>query len=70
MRRTITTLAVATLAAIALPALPASAQTIAAIENPTTGCTHYIYGPDVTINTFPKPGVTKEGGFGASVDCP
>jgi hypothetical protein len=69
MRRTLTALAL-TAAAVALSAGAASAGTLLQFQNPTTGCTHTYYGPDVVVNTLPKPGVTKTGGVGASVDCP
>lgn len=70
MRRALTILAITGIAAGTFMSNPASAQTLLTFKNPTTGCTHSYYGPDVTINTLPRPGVTQKGGFGASVACP
>lgn len=72
MRRTLFTL-VATSAigvGLLLPATAANAMVLATTYNPLTGCTTTYYGPDITINTLPKPGVTKTGGVGESVSCP
>jgi hypothetical protein len=70
MRRILTVVAIAGIAAGTTMASPANAQTLLQFKHPTTGCTHSYYGPDVVIKTLPVPGVSQSGGFGASVDCP
>jgi hypothetical protein len=70
MRHTMKALAgLAVAAAVVLPATAGNAMSYSVI-NPTNGCTYSVYGPDFTINTLPKPGVTKTGGVGESVSCP
>jgi hypothetical protein len=66
--RTLVALALA--AAAVLPAASASAMEIAAVTNPLNGCTYRVWGPDIYIQTLPKPGVQTSGGFGETVSCP
>lgn len=62
---------IAVVGGVAMSASTAAyAQTeLARVTNPTNGCTYVLYGPTVTITTYP-PSTGTSGGVGAGVFCP
>lgn len=69
-------LAAATIAAgavvAAVASAPANATVLVTYVDPTTGCTHTVYGPDILVQPGPPFPDTfyVRGGFGDDVQCP
>lgn len=71
MRKNLSRLAVVAVTTGSLMTLAgtASAAELARVTNPANGCTYVLYGPTISVTTFP-PAVGSTGGTGAGVFCP
>jgi hypothetical protein len=65
-----TVLVLAASAVLALSGAATAESDLVSVTDPVSGCTYYVYGPDIIMYPGPKPALTVDGGAGVRAECP